>query len=164
MRKPLFTEKRIETLIRIWFAGAVFFFIGWGSGLAQASVYDYVFFLGLSMALAEMAVVDPVVRLALNVEGTNRTREKSVPKRVLHRLARIFRAIFLVAMIAVIYNVINRSLVLLFGLPVETVVLPAEPILFGILYLVLYRLIDSIKKNLHSKVGNEGNQLQQLEG
>ena len=156
MRNSFFTEKRIETLIRFWFAGAVFFFIGWGSGIAQSSIYDYVFFLGLSMAIVEMFIVAPIVRLALNVEGTNRAKEKSIMKRVGKRLAHIFQAILLVSIVAMIYTIINRGTIILFDLPVETIILPAEPILFSVFYVSFYRIFDSLKKNFKLKV-NEVN-------
>lgn len=155
MRNSFFTEKRIETIIRFWFAGAVFFFIGWGSGIAQSSIYDYVFFLGLSMAIVEMFIVAPIVRLALNVEGTNRTIEKNVWKRAAKRIGHIFQAIMLVGFVAMVYTIINRGVIALFGLPVETIVLPAEPILFGVIYVTFYRLFDSLKKNFRARAAEE---------
>lgn len=164
MKKKVFTEKRIETIIRFWFTGAVFFFIGWGTGIAQASIYDYVFFLGLSIAIVEMFIVGPVIRLALNVEGTNRNKEKNVFKRVIKRLGHILQAIFLVALVATVYTIINQSIVGLFGLPVETVVLPAEPILFGILYVTFFRLLESLKKNFKQKLNEDNKREKYWEG
>lgn len=150
--KKFFTDKRIEILIRFWAAGALFYFIGWGTGLGLGSTLDFILVLGVFMGLIEMLIVNPIVRHMLNVKSNKKYLDTTILDKVKNRLIVIFKNIFIMLIIEALYNIINKSFIILGNLPDETIVLPGEPILFGIFYLIIYELIKAITNNVHNKM------------
>ena len=151
MRKRFFTEKRIEILLRFWAAGAVYYFIGWGTGLGTGSVKDFILMLGLVMAILEILIVNPIIRNMLNLESVTEYHGTTLWSKVLYNLLYILKAIAIMAVVAAVYSVINKSAILLFSLPEDAVFLPGEPILFGIFYLAVFKLSDGLIKNIIQK-------------
>jgi hypothetical protein len=152
LKKKFFTDKRIELLIRFWAAGAVYFFIGWGTGLGTGPTVDFIFILGLVMAIVEMFVVNPVIKYMLNVKSTTGYLDTSVLSKVKYRLSYIFRTILIMAVVAAIYGIINNGATVLFSLPDETVILPGEPIVFSLFYLLVFKLLDNLIINIKRKM------------
>lgn len=152
MKKKFLTEKRIELLIRFWGAGAVYFFVGWGTGLGLGSPLDFILLLGLAMAILEMFAVNPIIKRALNVKSTGGYLDTSVFSKVRFRLLYVLKTIGLMAVVAVIYNLVNQGAVLLFSLPKETLVLPGEPILFGVFYTAVFKVFEDLKENISYKM------------
>jgi hypothetical protein len=154
LKKKFFTDRRIELIIRFWSAGAVYLFVGWGTGLGQGSLIDFIFILGTIMAIFEMFVVNPLIRRMLNVKSTTNYLDTTIGNKVLNRLGHIFKTIFIMAIVATIYIVINQMAAILFNLSKETVAVPGEPILFGLFYLMVYKLIEAIRQNLKKKTSD----------
>ena len=153
MRKArFFTEERFAAIVRWWSSAAVYFFVGWGTGLgAQANVIDFVFFLGLAIAVAEMFLIAPIIRNMFNTREGFYWRQKSVGQKVVTRLIIVFRSMFIMSLIVITYDVINIAAIKVGGLHPDTVLLPGEPVLFGIFYLIYFTLLTSMTSRFRSK-------------
>lgn len=150
--KSFFTDKKIALLIRWWSVGAIYFFIGWGTNLGQTSMIDYVFFLGLGIALFNMFVVNPIIKHMLNVLPRKAYGEQTLAEKVGYRLSEVLKAVFIVTLIMFVYNIINIVLIQAMGLSPSSVPFPGEPITFGILYVLIWSLLDSLIRNVREKV------------
>jgi len=147
-----FTEERFAGIVRWWSAAAVYFFVGWGTSLgSQTSVIDFVFFLGLAIGIVEMFIVAPIIRNMFNTREGFYWRQKTVWQQAGIRLVIVFRSMFIVSMIVLTYDVINIAAIRIVGLHPDTVLVPGEPILFGIFYLVYFTLLASITRRFIDK-------------
>jgi len=143
------TDRNITLVIRWWAAGAVYFFIGWGTSLGnQQTIIDFVFFLGLIMGAFNILIINPGLRMMFNVGPKRPPRENTGWQRTSDYLVELIKNIFIVFVVALIYLAINRTAISLFDLPVDAVVLPGEPILFGLFYLIVWLLLDAISKKI----------------
>lgn len=150
--KKLLTDERIALIIRWWAAGAIYFFIGWGTGLGkQGSAIDFIFFLGLSIGIMNILIINPVFQKMFNLKSNKKYTDTSTLEKVKMRLGEIFKSMINVLFIVYTYSLINILLINIFSLSREAVPLPGEPITFGILYVVIFtlfeRLISFFKKN-----------------
>lgn len=146
-KKKIFTEERIVLIIRWWVAGAIYFFIGWGTGLGnKTSPIDLVFFLGLGLGLVNSFVLNPVLNKMFNLKTNKNYMDISVIEKAKIRLIEILKAMFIVLMMFYCYGFINRTLIQIFDLSSESVPFPGEPITFGILYVILFVLLEKIKR------------------
>ena len=151
-KKRFFTEERLAGIIRWWSAAAVYFFVGWGTGLgAQSSIIDFVFFLGLGVAISEMFVVMPIIRNMFNTREGFYWRQKSLWEKVGTRLLVFLRSIALMMLIVVTYDVINIMAIRLLALDPEKVFLPGEPILFGLFYIGYYTLFTGMLRRFKDR-------------
>lgn len=152
MKKKFFTEKRIELLIRFWAAGSVYFFLGWGTGLGLGSILDFIFLLGIVMAVVEMFIVNPIIKHMLNVKTSAGYLDTSVLSKVKYRLIYILKTIFLMTVVAAVYSLLNIAAIIIFSLPENTVAVPGEPILFGVLYVAAHQLLERLTNNIKEKM------------
>jgi len=141
------TDRNISLVFRWWAAGAVYFFIGWGTSLGnQNSIIDFVFFLGLIMGVFNILIVNPGLRLMFNI-GTKRPAQDNTPwQRISDYLVELIKNIFIVFIVALIYRAINTALIALFSLSANAVPLPGEPIFFGLFYVVVFVLLEKLSK------------------
>ncbi|WP_058485786.1 hypothetical protein [Defluviitalea phaphyphila] len=145
-RKKFFTDSRIVFFIRWWVAGAVYFFIGWGTNLAnQASIIDFVFFLGLGLGAVNAYLVNPIVAKTFNVPFSKNYNETTVAQKVRLRIGEIIKAIIIVIIMVYIYTAINKFLIYLFSAPKNRIFFPGEPISFGLIYVSLWYLFEKFK-------------------
>lgn len=146
------TDRNISLVIRWWAAGAVYFFVGWGTSLGnQQFIIDFVFFLGLIMGVFNILIINPGLRLMFNI-GTSRPAHENTPiQRVSDYLVELLKNIFIMLMIAFIYIGINSAARYLFNLPPEAIVLPGEPILFGVFYVFIFWLIELITMRIKKR-------------
>lgn len=144
LRKYL-TDRNISLIIRWWAAGAVYFFIGWGTFLGrQGSTVDFVVTLGLVLGLFNILIINPVLRMMFNIGSKRPVHENTFWQRISDHLVELIKNIFIVYIISVIYIGINLALIYMFGLPEDAVPLPGEPILFGLFYLIVYLLLSAV--------------------
>lgn len=162
MKKPRTKRSQIilEWVIRWWGAGAVFFFIAWGTGLGlQDTVIDMIFVLGLGIGLFTIVVLDPVIYGFLEIERDGEVVAKAYYQRTIFqnvylRLGEIVKAVTIVAIVTVIYGYINVILINIRNLSETQVPFQAEPIMFGVFYILifmLFRLIYRMAKKLIKK-------------
>ncbi|GKX29421.1 hypothetical protein SH1V18_19010 [Vallitalea longa] len=144
-RKKFFTDERLEYLIRWWSVGAVYFFVGWGTGLGnQVGTVDFIFFLGLGIGVFNIAVINPLIRKMLNVRSNKRYNETTVFNKVLTRLKEIFKSMLIVLIMVYVYSLINQLLIKVLSLSPSQVPFPGEPITFGIIYVIILMCINKI--------------------
>ncbi len=154
--KKYLTDRNISLVIRWWAAGAVYFFIGWGTFLGrQQSIIDFVFFLGLAMGLFNILIVNPGLRMMFNIAPKRPAHENTVWQRISDYLVELIKSIFIVFVVALIYMAINKALIAMFAFPVDAVPLPGEPILFGVFYLLVFVLLGAISKKIKGTVLNK---------
>lgn len=151
-------EKIIEAIIRWWGAGAVYFFIGWGTGLgAQSDAFDFIFILGVVAGLVTIVVLDPLIYGMLDIERKDgklynkKYFERTIFQNVFVRSAEIIKAIIIAIFVFLTYNLINILLISLLDLTSESVPLPGEPITFGIFYIGFYYFIRYIVRFIKNK-------------
>lgn len=133
--------------IKFWFAGAVYYFVGWGITLVNIDQIDTVVILGLIMGLVTDLMVNHIFRL---IEKDNENLHKYMffgRKKWYSVFINIAYSIVLCAIIAYTYHFINVTIVLKQGLPEGTIVLGAEPLLYGLFYIV-YDIIILLVRNL----------------
>ena len=143
--KKYLTDRNISLLIRWWAAGAVYFFIGWGTFLGrQQSTIDFVVALGLTMGVFNIIFINPGLRMMFNIAPKRPAHEDTVSQRISDYLVELIKNVFIAFVVSLIYIAINQALVAIFSLPAESVPLPGEPILFGLFYVLVFVLLDVI--------------------
>ncbi|MBE2220708.1 MAG: hypothetical protein IAF02_04165 [Anaerolineae bacterium] len=149
------TDRNISLIIRWWAAGAVYFFIGWGTGLGnQQYLIDFVVILGLIMGMFNIIIINPGLRMMFNIYPRRPRQEDTAWQRISDYLVEMLKNIFIMYLIAMLYIVINKSLIALLNLTPETVPLPGEPILFGLFYVIIFVLIEKIAQKIKEMVRN----------
>ncbi len=144
LRKYL-SDRNIALIIRWWAAGAVYFFIGWGTQLGnQTSIIDFVFTLGLVMGVFNMLIVNPGLRLAFDLGPQPKPRSHAVSQRISDYLVEIINNIFIVFVVSQIYIYLNKLINMIFDLPADRVTIPGEPILFGVFYIIVWVLLKAV--------------------
>lgn len=155
-KRRFFTDERIVLLIRWWVAGAIYFFIGWGTGLgSKTNLIDFIFLLGLAIGLVNSFALNPILNRMFNLKSSKKYLETTVIQKVKLRLFEILKAMIIVIMMIYIYAFINVSLINFFNLPSESIPLPGEPITFGIIYVVLFVIVEKIIDIFSKKVRKE---------
>ncbi len=153
--RSFFTDRRIANIIRWWAAGAIYFFIGWGTSLGnQALIIDFVFTLGVVMGLFNMLIVNPGLRMAFNLTPNRRPRSHAVSQRISDYLVEILKNIAIMFVIALIYVAINSAINTAFGLPDDNISVPGEPILFGVFYVIVYLIFGRIWQQIETAYKN----------
>lgn len=133
------------SLVKWWFAGAVFYFVGWGFFVQSADQLDLTVILGLALG----AVTDLLVNRALVFFENGRDdyrrfifcysrRFFSVPVNLLYGVA-------LSVAVSYTYHMINLLAIALSGSPPGTVALGAEPLLYGLFFLAYDMLAVGVK-------------------
>jgi len=149
------TDRNISLFIRWWSAGAVYFFIGWGTSLGQQqTVIDFAFTLGLVIGLGNILVLNPVLRMLFEQVSTRPPGYNTFSQRISDYLVEMIKSIFLVIMVAAIYVVINNALIRLMNLPANAVPLPGEPILFGLFYVFVFVLFEKVSTRIKQAILN----------
>lgn len=150
-----------EFIIRWWGAGAVYFFIGWGTGLGmQQTPFDFIFVLGLASGILTIAVLDVIIFNVLDIERNDgelynkKYHERTIIQNVLIRSGEIIKALLIVVLVFVLYNVINVAIITITNGNPDLVPLPGEPILYGLFYTgfyYLFRVIIRLVKGFFTK-------------
>lgn len=129
-------------LIRWWSAGAVYFFVAWGTGLGQrTSIADLVFFLGLILGFFNSLVVNPILKSLFDIGWHKSYANSSFGERMAARGKDLSLALASTVLVSLIYRLINTSAVRWFDLPEDQVFLPGEPILFGLFFVLASMLL-----------------------
>jgi len=153
--QKFFTDRIISLIIRWWAAGAVYFFIGWGTGLGnQQTMIDFVVTLGLVMGLFNILIINPGLRMLFNIGRKRPAHENTYWQRMSDYLVELVKNVFIIFCVAMIYRLINTVLISLMDLPADNVPLPGEPILFGIFYVIVFLLLEWINKMVKRTISN----------
>jgi len=154
-------EKLIEAIIRWWGAGAVYFFIGWGTNLgAKSDALDFIFILGVVLGLFTIIVIDPIIYGMLDIERKDgqlynkKYHERTIMQNVYIRFSEILKGILISILVFLTYNFINMAIIEIFSKSSESVPLAGEPITFGLFYIAFYYLIRFIVRLVKNRKGN----------
>ena len=143
--------------IKIWFAGAVCYFILWGLGVYVYSLIDMLFILGIVYGLVTDLLVNNVIRFIEDTPGAN-DKWLFIPKKGMGGfLLNLFYGMAIVICVFFAYNVINSVIVAVTG-AADTVPLGVEPVLYGVfctafdmLFVGMRRLMGSILADAKAK-------------
>ena len=143
------TDRNISLVFRWWAAGAIYFFIGWGTSLGnQRYLIDFVFILGLVLGVFNILIVNPALRLMFNIGSKRPPGDNTGWQRTSDYLVELIKNMFIVLVVALIYQTINRTAIALFDLSADAVPLPGEPILFGLFYLSVFVILEKLSTKI----------------
>lgn len=153
--QKVFTDQTLSLIIRWWAAGAVYFFIGWGTSLGrQDSMIDFVFFLGLTMGMFNAFIINPSLKMVFNIRSTRPPRENTNWQRMSDYFVELIKNVFIMFIVAMIYVAINSAIIRLRDLSTDAVPLPGEPILFGVFYVIVFVLLGAITKRVGAYISD----------
>ena len=142
----------------MWAAGAVCFFAAWGrAGSEEAgAAFSVNLIAGLIavMVIADVLIVKPVIRMAGGKRAFSYGDDFGEKKRrppVFGVPLHIIKVMALVLLIVQTYYILNVFFIRAFGMDENSVAVPLEPILFGILYGLYYLLFDFFGKLILNK-------------
>lgn len=133
--------------IKFWFAGAVCFFFLWGLGGLLGSELDILFVTGMALGIVTDLMTNPVLRFFEKSPGENARWMMVSRKGYLSFFLNIGYAYVLLALVYLLYNVINRIAIRITGVP-DMVFLGVEPVLFGLFCLGFDLLLLQVKRVL----------------
>ena len=134
--------------IKFWFAGAVFFFVGWGLFISTADQLDLTLALGLALGTVTDLMVNRIFFSMERGKGEYQPFIMFPQKKYWGFLLNNSYGIVLCVFVVYTYHIINVVAINVWHLPETSVVLGAEPILFGVFCLVYDMLFLQIKKLL----------------
>ena len=124
-------------LVKYWFNAAVCFFFYWGLAYYVPNVLDNLVIMGIGMGVVTDLLTNNALRhLAATEDGNDRWMMfpykgyASFPLNILY-------AFVVLAIVVMLYNVLNLILIRLTGGEEGVAVLGVEPLLFGLLYLLV---------------------------
>ena len=122
-------------LVKWWFAAAVCFFFIWGLAPFVPNVLDQLVIAGLALGFVTDLLTNNVLRFLAKHKGGN-DRWMMFPRKGFWSLPlNVLYAGVIMFLVYTAYNVLNRALIALNGLPGDAVPLGVGPILFGLLCL-----------------------------
>ncbi len=143
-------------LIKAWFAGAVYFFVGWGLFINSLDQLDLTLALGLVLgAVTDLMVNRILVAFMDNGGDTYKRYIMFYSKKFYFFWVNILYGVLLSFLIAYTYHAINLIAVRLYDLAENAVVLGAEPILYGVFFTVYDALLVAIKNFIKKRIKGE---------
>lgn len=131
-------------LLKLWFAGAVCYFIFWGLGMYVAPL-DLIVIAGVVLGMVTDILTNNALRFFAETEGAYDKWMMFPRKRYATFFWNILYAFVLLAMVIGIYTAVNLALTWLLKPPEGTVLLGVEPILFGVFYVLCDALLIALK-------------------
>jgi hypothetical protein len=157
IKKKRITPPVAMFLIRWWSAGAIYFFIGWGTGAGlYSSLIDLIFMLGIVAGFVESYVLGPIFKALFGFGLIQNYKNLSYVKKFLKRLTDFVIALIIIYIVAGIYWLMNYlvpvlgmetfigNLALFFGIEKGAGQVRVEPIFFGLFYTILSTLFSTI--------------------
>lgn len=130
--------------IKLWFPGAVCYFILWGLGMYVAPL-DLLFITAVVLGMVTDVLTNNALRFFAETEGAYDKWMMFPKKRYATFFWNILYAFVVLAMVIGVYTGINMALVALLKPPEGTVPLGVEPILFGLFYVLCDALLIALK-------------------
>ncbi len=131
-------------LIKLWFAGAVCFFVFWGLGNYIAGL-DMMFVFAVALGIVTDLLTNNVFRFCEKKPGLNDKWMMLPKKNFINFFLNIIYAGILLAAVYFIYNILNAAVISVTGADESTVPVPVEPILFGVFYMGVDMLFLGMK-------------------
>jgi len=140
-------------LLKIWFAGAVCFFILWGLGTYVTAFLDMLFILGIALGVVNDILVNNILRYFEETPGSNDRWMMFPKKKFATFFFNIIYSFVILFCVYTLYNVINLAIVNATGAQ-DTVPLGVEPLLFGTFYMAFDMLFIFMKRTFASIVSD----------
>ena len=138
--------------IKFWFNGAVCFFIFWGLSLMITNFLDMMVVFGIVLGIVTDIFVNNIFRFIENYPGQNSKWMMFPKKKFWTFFANIAYAMVVLLGVFYLYNAINYMIL---GPSADgAFFLAVEPIVFGLLYLLVDMALISIKKMIVSIVSD----------
>ncbi len=144
-------------LIKLWFAGAVYFFVGWGLFISSTDQLDLTLVLGAVLGLVTTLLVNKIFVAMDRGKGDYNAYMMFPQKNFGGFLLNILYGIIICFCVAYTYHLINLTAIRLYHLPETRVVLGAEPILFGVFCMGYDMLFLQFKKLLVKRKAQDEN-------
>ena len=157
-KEPVVRKKRKLPLwfkavfIKFWFAGAVFFFVGWGLFINTTDQLDLTLVLGLALGMVTGLMINKILLGMERGKGECHSFIMFPQKKYWSFLLNIMYGIVLCVFVVYTYHIINVVAINVWHLPDTSVVLGAEPIMFGVFCLAYDMLFLQIKKLLRKAI------------
>ena len=149
----------LAVFMKFWFAGAVCYFIYWGLGIYITDTFDMIFVLSVVLGMVTDLLVNNAFRFFETYKGQNSKWMMFPYKKFWTFPMNIVYAFVLMSCVVWFYNTYNLVMNNING-TVDKMYLGVEPLLFGILYLLIDLAFIGIKnallriiKNAKSKNG-----------
>lgn len=165
-QEPVVVKKRKlpvwlkAAFIKFWFAGAVFFFVGWGLFIASSDQLDLTLVLGLVLGLAIHLLANSIFFSMERGKGEYQPFMMFPQKKYWSFLFNLLYGIVLCILVSYTYHFINVAAIALYQLPETSVALGAEPILFGVFCMVYDMLFLQLRKLLVKRKAASNNENQ----
>jgi len=137
-------------LFRWWMAGAVYFFLAFGTSLGQSlSGLDLIFMLSVALGFLTILVFDPIMYAMYDISKNgiimnDLYKHHTVMQGVLMKLAEFIKSSLSVVATSASYYFCNIFLTNITNSPADTILIKGEPILFAIIYTAFYQLFSLI--------------------
>ena len=133
--------------VKLWFAGAVCFFIFWGLGIYVADMLDMMLVFGIALGVVTDLLTNGVLRNYAETPDES-SRWMMIPQKKLSCFfLNILYAFWLLFCVFNVYQVINGTFVMITG-QTDIVLLGVEPVLFGLFYTCTDLIFIHMKKIL----------------
>lgn len=143
-------------LIKVWFAGAVCFFILWGLGTYVASTIDMLFILGVVLGIVTDLLTNNVIRFIEKTPGENDAWLMFPKKGMVSFFLNMVMGIVILIGVFLLYTGINTAITTITQNP-DTVPLGVEPILFGV-FCVAFEMLFVGLRNLLKTILSDARQ------
>lgn len=130
--------------LKYWFAGAVYFFIGFGLGSYLTDSEAMIIVLGGVMGLTTDVLLNNIFMHFQSDKEYNSFMMVPV-KKFWTLFINLIYAVIVVLCVVFTYNIINKWIIASQGLPATDNPLPVEPLLFGLFYLAYDMAFIGIK-------------------
>ncbi len=141
-------------LIKLWFAGAVCFFILWGLGTYVTAQLDMMLILGIALGVVKDLLENNVFRFFAKEEGDNDRWMMFPQKKYATFFLNILYSYVILLCVFLTYNLINIVILKITGDSSGTVPLGVEPILFGTFCMAFDLLFIGMKRLLRRIVSD----------
>lgn len=132
-------------LVKYWFNAAVCFFFYWGLAYYVPNVLDNLVIMGIGMGVVTDLLTNNALRHLAATEGGNDRWMMFPNKGYASFPLNIVYAFLVLAIVVMLYNVLNLVLIRLTGGEEGVAVLGVEPLLFGLLYLLIDLAMISLR-------------------
>lgn len=150
--------------IRWWFAGAVCFFIAWGTDLGNYPL-DLMLVIGLVMGIVNIFLLHPMIYSMFDVKKNGKIANKKYYERTVWegaflKISEILKCVLAAICVFLIYVVINVLAVNVLELSSDSVFLAVEPFVYATLYLICYLFLSFLANKIvliYQKLFKKGN-------
>ena len=163
-RKNRLSDNTKILIFRWWMAGAVYFFLAFGTSLGKGvSMIDLNFMLSLTISAFTILLFDPVMYAMYDVTKrgviiNDFHYHHTILEGVGMKLIEVGKCTLCVFFTSLFYLYGNMALIHLTGATANTVIIKGEPIMFGILFCVFYQLLGLIPSPIHPPYVIKGTQ------